>query len=1408
MGDWGGSRWRRFSVKFSNPFKIALSAVVLASGVWVASGRADAAFRDHPSVVPGTPAKGYPIILNTPLIDLGAGLTARRQVYTANQAGRYIVSGGDFLQVLRADGVTVNRAYFAAWNIDTKALVCPQMTFDNHVLAVVEGPSPDKVYVAGRFTKITGADGVVRSRSRVALLDLSTCSVDPTFVPAIIDLKVDQLAYGAGRLFIGGDFTTIGGGAYDVLAELSPGTAAVKPALNLTFTGTYSTKIKAIAVSPDGTRLIFGGRFGMVANNGLSLDTETAVVNIADPLAPVLTPHSWRSPFSRTYQQDASVSPDGKWIATVYRGTPDLGVNVWLVSTAESAQTAKWSHAVGHDSVFGVGVSNNTVYLSGHFCRIAPGPGPTEVMSIVMGLNDCTEYPNGVWRGHIAALDINDGTPLAWNPGADSLIGGRELTVTTRGLLAGFDGERTNDIHVGALAFYDFGPGAEDVTPPGDVVFTAPAAGATVGNPARISGSATDNVGIASYVVAVQAANGQWIQPGGVLGATRYEFNAPAKLNGAFDLDVVMPGAGSYTAEAKAIDKGRNASPAITTRAFNVSNVDGVRPDSTIVVPSVGVPEETTATIIGSATDNVGVAAVRARITNSAGLFIQDDFSLSTAVNDLPVATGALGSTPVAWTLNAGSQMPAGGYTVEIVVTDTSNNLSLTKTASFTVVTGTTQIAAVTSYRGFTAKFGNYTMGSTFTVDTATSVTALGIFDGNGNGIFDNSDDTPAGLWRQSDQALLGSVTVPKTATPEGGWFYGPLATPVTLQPGVVYVVASLMSSTGEAYGTGGTVATDANYNFSGRAYLAGTALTYPSSQAVSVGYGVPNLKIGGGSSAPTVAITGPAATVPFGQSSTITGTAADNVMVKSVTVRVSDAGGQYLQANGIFAAAAADLMPATTGLGTPSTTFVYNAGALPAGSYTVAVTALDGVLHPTTATSTFAVIAGGGGGAHAAITAYTGYTAKLGNYTMGSTFTVDTATSVTALGIFDGNGNGVFNNAADTPAGLWRQSDQALLGTATVLRTAPSEGGWFYGLLPTPVTLQPGVVYVVASLVSSTGEPYGTGGTLTSVENYNFTGRAYLGGTALAYPSTLSTSVGYGIPNLKFGSGANPPAVLPVANQIGQVGVAIANVQVVATDPEGGVLSYSATGLPGGVTIDAATGVISGTPTGSGAFPATVTVTDPQALTATTSFTSTIAPAPQPPTIAAIAAQSSPTGTTVTSPTITGSDPEGGAAHVLGGRAPARLDDQLGYRRGHRYPGDDGREHRDRDGHRSAGAHRLGVVHLDDHGRHAGMLRRSRRRRKTGADLDRCCWPNNLCGAPRRSLPCHPRSGDHLHRHRRTGRQPGVRRALPPGRDHHRHRLPAHPDHRALSIVGERERARSPRPTRMRCMGSGMLGG
>ncbi len=98
---------------------------------------------------------------------------------------------------------------------------------------------------------------------------------------------------------------------------------------------------------------------------------------------------------------------------------------------------------------------------------------------------------------------------------------------------------------------------------------------------------------------------------------------------------------------------------------------------------------------------------------------------------------------------------------------------------------------------------------------------------------------------------------------------------------------------------------------------------------------------------------------------------------------------------------------------------------------------------------------------------------------------------------------------------------------------------------------------------------------------------------------------------------------------------------QLAAFDPDGDVLTFSATGLPAGVVIDAATGLISGTPvaTGAGICPVTVTVTD-GALFDSESFTWTIERVNQPPALSP-ANQMSAEGSSI-SLLLPASDPDG----------------------------------------------------------------------------------------------------------------------------------------------------------------------
>lgn len=131
-------------------------------------------------------------------------------------------------------------------------------------------------------------------------------------------------------------------------------------------------------------------------------------------------------------------------------------------------------------------------------------------------------------------------------------------------------------------------------------------------------------------------------------------------------------------------------------------------------------------------------------------------------------------------------------------------------------------------------------------------------------------------------------------------------------------------------------------------------------------------------------------------------------------------------------------------------------------------------------------------------------------------------------------------------------------------------------------------------------------------------------------------------------------PTVSAVAAQSSTVGVAV-NLALSASDPEGGALTWSATGLPAGLVISPTTGAISGKPTSVGASTVQVTVKDAQGAGSAVSFSWTVKAANQAPTVAAVAAQTTRVGT-ATSLALGVSDADGGALTCSATSLPAGL--------------------------------------------------------------------------------------------------------------------------------------------------------
>jgi azurin len=431
-----------------------------------------------------------PIVLKTPYIN-----NLPRQVKAAEVVGNMVIVGGDFLQIQLRNGTVVDQPYLAAFDLNNGSFIESfRPRVDNEVVAIEHGPTDSQVIIGGRFVSITDTNGNKTFRHRLALLNLPNGTVDQAW-EANADSKVTTIDLYGDRLFVGGDFTNIDGQPIAKLAEIKMSNSTVNPAFSFTWGGTLARRVLSALVTPDGSRLVVGHRATSINGNAMR---GTAVFDISDQAAPTLTPHRMATnTIAYAYYndiQDAEMSPDGQYIALV-QGTATASDYVHLIPTTEAPNQFKWRHFM-RDSAFGVAVSDTAVYVGGHFCKPDGGPGPTEVMA-PKGLDTCTGvfYAGGAWRTQLAALSLDDGTPLAWNPGNDAYRGASFLKATSRGLLVGYDGERTNYYRVGAFAFFDFG--GPFVPPPNPTTITC---SATVNANNQVSLS-WNNVGVASYQV-------------------------------------------------------------------------------------------------------------------------------------------------------------------------------------------------------------------------------------------------------------------------------------------------------------------------------------------------------------------------------------------------------------------------------------------------------------------------------------------------------------------------------------------------------------------------------------------------------------------------------------------------------------------------------------------------------------------------------------------------------------------------------------------------------------------------------------------------------------------------------------------------------------------------------------------
>src|ERR1035441_7949178 len=240
--------------------------------------------------------------------------------------------------------------------------------------------------------------------------------------------------------------------------------------------------------------------------------------------------------------------------------------------------------------------------------------------------------------------------------------------------------------------------------------------------------------------------------------------------------------------------------------------------------------------------------------------------------------------------------------------------------------------------------------------------------------------------------------------------------------------------------------------------------------------------------------------------------------------------------------------------------------------------------------------------------------------------------TPVTMTGSGGAGGPYTFS-ATGLPAGITMSTGGTISGTPTVNGTfnytvTVTDKSGNTGTLNCSVTVAPpptatcavitavqGVAITPVTMTGSggAGGPYtfsasGLPAGITMSSSGTISGTPTVSGT-FSYTVTVKDSAG-NTGTLNCSVTVNPPVSATCVSITAVQGVAITPVTMIASGGVGGPYTFTATGLPAGITMSS-TGTISGTPTVSGTFSYTVTVTDKAGNTGTLNCSVTVNPPP-----------------------------------------------------------------------------------------------------------------------------------------------------------------------------------------------------
>lgn len=184
-------------------------------------------------------------------------------VWTQKIVGTTVYAGGSFTTARPAGAApktrTVARGNLLSYDLRTGVLntrFVPKL--NGAVKAITVSADGKKIFVAGSFTKANGI-----AKSRIAALDPTTGATVKTF-SASANSTVNTLAFRGNTLYAGGAFTTVNAAARSHVVGVNGTTGKVSSWRSPTVAG----NVAALALAPDGSKIVIGGSFTSVGGSG------------------------------------------------------------------------------------------------------------------------------------------------------------------------------------------------------------------------------------------------------------------------------------------------------------------------------------------------------------------------------------------------------------------------------------------------------------------------------------------------------------------------------------------------------------------------------------------------------------------------------------------------------------------------------------------------------------------------------------------------------------------------------------------------------------------------------------------------------------------------------------------------------------------------------------------------------------------------------------------------------------------------------------------------------------------------------------------------------------------------------------------------------------------------------------